>query len=233
MSKYAYSDINKTKKVCAEKLNINNYKNIKFYCYNKNCNAVLTLSNGVKGGSPFFKSIPSKPHIAFCNYAQIDNSKNNIDNYLEEKFNFEVIAKNIINNNIPTHSDSIYTLFQLVKLIHNLKGNENYNNYSLKNLTINKDTINYINNENIYSIIKLKYRCYDANKLIIKCNLLGLYSDISIKFIDNNLFKKIKNKLYNTNNDFFIISYWNIKKEDKNFIISTNIKNETQFYFSK
>ncbi|MDY5306260.1 hypothetical protein [Fusobacterium gastrosuis] len=238
MSKYAYKDIKRTQKIYANAIKVED-NHTWFYCPNIECNARLTLraNSSIKNITPYFSALKTFPHIDDC-FCKEDNFSYDEVNYNENLFDFEKIAEGYSLNqfvSIPRRLETISAIYYMCK---SKSINDTYNGIEIwRILADNRSNSIYKNGIFRYHIIECYYSHYSSEKLLIHLNY-PLNNDLSNKyrivlsFSDENLFKEIRNKIYNNLNQKFpllVLTFW--RYDGKN--IKGRINNSAQIYFRK
>ena len=241
MSKFAFRDKERTQKVYADSLNIKDNKT-EFYCPNPECSARLTLkaNSSIAGISPYFSNLPSAPHIENC-FCQKSSFSFDDRKYEETLFNFEEIVNEYTTNNIINIDRRLETMSAIFYMCKTRNINDTYNQIKIWKILVD-NRANHIYSKGILGphIIECYFSHYSKENLTIYLkypvddSLKNKYS-IGISFNDKKLFKEIRNKLFNNDNDLkypvLVIGNW--QYDNKKKLVQTSINSSFQIYFRK
>lgn len=246
MSFFAYLDSERTKKVTALEAVKRNHR-IKYYCFNKNCNARMHV---VQRDPPCFAADQSNPHVDNCFCAM--KSSYDPGDYNEANFDFEKLIKNLLSSSESSdcgpntrtpyfdhpHSDkkSISTLLMLYQMCKYMDIDDSYNSVPIKKIIFDsRCDSNSLHLHNEFRVIEAQnerpnFSRYDKSNMTITL-YAPVYSKnmkpFRLEFTQKDLYSKIQNTLYNNMDKLFIVAgLWNVNSEGNGFV--TTIQHERQ-----
>jgi hypothetical protein len=240
MSKFAFRDKERTQKVYADSLNIKDI-NTRFYCPNPECSALLTLkaNSSIAGIPPYFSNLPSTPHIANC-FCHKNNFSFDDREYEEVLFNFEEIVNEYTTNNIINIDRRLETMSAIFYMCKTRNINDTYNQIKIWKILVD-NRANHIYSKGIIGphIIECYFSYYSNDDLTIYLkypinNSLSNKYNVGISFTDEELFKEIRNKLFNNDKKKYpVLVIGNWEYDSKNNLAQTSINSSFQIYFRK
>lgn len=240
MSKFAFRDKERTQKVYADSLNIKD-NNTRFYCPNPECSARLTLkaNSSIAGIPPYFSNLRSTPHIANC-FCHKNNFSFDDREYEEVLFNFEEIVNEYTTNNIINIDRRLETMSAIFYMCKTRNINDTYNQIKIWKILVD-NRANHIYSKGIIGthIIECYFSYYSNDDLTIYLkypvnNSLSNKYNVGISFTDEELFKEIRNKLFNNDKKKYpVLVIGNWEYDSKNNLAQTSINSSFQIYFRK
>jgi hypothetical protein len=231
MSKYVFTNPERTRKIYADDCTISN-KDIMYYCPTPNCPARLTIRSLTGDVNPYFSALKSYPHDeSICSSGRTQNfkAKYNVSNFSIEALYNSVISRQRTNNtgagrNQPpsandNNSEEITTP---TKLYYYCKGHDI--NHIVNGTIMVQDLIadsrtNFIFTKNIhgFKLVESKFNRYsDSNKsinVIYSVNPLDRnHHKLTLNFTKPEDYNKIKKKLFTHSKDYssvFIVTLGN------------------------
>lgn len=236
MSKYVFTNPERTKKLYADDCTISN-KDIMYYCPTPGCPARLTIRSLTGNVNPYFSALKSYPHDKnICSSDRTQNAKTNynVSNFSIEALYNSIISKQRANNtgrgrnlNPSDNDNNSEEITTPTKLYYYCKGHDIDH---IVNTTIRvKDLIadsrtNFIFTKSIHGfrLVESKFNRYsDSNKsinVIYSVNPIDRnHHKLTLNFINYEDYKKIKEKLFTHSKDYssvfiVILGNWNNNK---------------------
>lgn len=175
-----------------------------FYCPNKNCNAVLRIKQAKHPHFSVFTN--TTPHTNICPYSSKNYRYFNISNYDEDRFNFEEICRNIINDSIIRDNKLVNTISKLYRLCINHEINFTYNNIPISRIMYdNRSAFLYTNNLNGYHLVATTFKYYDKKEETVILATIDNSYKIKLSFNNSTIFWETSKALYNYNKDLIIL----------------------------
>lgn len=131
MSSYACKDADRKKIVYASELK-EIYRNKKYYCPNKECNALLTLRSRNGSKNPYFASLPSHPHIKDCYIKAIGN---NNDITIGKDFSIDNFYKLLVSDIQVNNNENNSNTYEHDQRNHNVQNEKNVNENKLNTVS--------------------------------------------------------------------------------------------------
>lgn len=246
MSIIAYSDFERTQKITAREAVESNH-DIRYYCFNKRCNARLHV---VHAESYYFAADKSSPHTDYCPFA----AKALFDpgQYNEASFEFDKLIAHLLNPSAKNESGS--------KILTRFIDHPHSKNLSIRTLGVLYDMCEQLEIDGSYNSVPIRSivfdsRC-DADSLqlhdefrVIECQserpdylrydrqhlTITLYAPVNsrnrkqfvLKFKEHDLYRKIQNTLYENKNKLIVVAgIWRQDSTGNSFATMIDIGNQ-------
>ena len=234
MANYAYKDFARTKIIYADDLHIMNYKGIRCWCKNPKCNAHMYIVKPENPAESFFRASTAVKHTGACGSECHYFDKSEFD---ESKFKFPDILKNF-EHVIPSKSDlskkvskrtlssnkkPIKTIRQIYTMCTNTPINDSYGGIVIKDILADERTsFFYKNGIEGYKLVECNFYRYDDTTFTILMNFpcYSVYRVteyyVQLEFMDEELYKKTRTRLYDTKHNSIIAISGDWKKVNFN-----------------
>lgn len=207
MAGFAYRDAARSNRLDANNAT-NHDKGKNFFCPNKNCTAILTIRS--LGNNPYFSAKKTTPHINGCTYATFGN---NYHEYNEKLFNFNDLIDGLctqskVSSSASKHSSTkspsasssqgeIRTLKLFCAMCKDKKIDDTYNGMAIGIMLLDDRSISKYHSKGVFSkkVIECESIRYDDNNKEIWLSIS--HYKIILVFNDDNIYKKIRNVIWN------------------------------------
>lgn len=243
MSYYVYEEVARTKKVLAKNTTERN-RGIRYYCPNYECDARMFLWNLDGESKSFFRSSGRPGHAEGCPYGS-DNTYSP-EKTKEEGFEADEAISNLmvavtskdgkkVNPKPPKEEESkeavvphtIKQIYDMCK-VHYCK--ETFNGQIIGQILLDtRSSYMYPKGVFGYRIIEAKCmsRLYDNTNIYLETPIDNVRYHLKLHFIDVNLYKEVRNLLYNnTNHVIAIAGKWESSGEYNCFVTEFNSKRQ-------
>lgn len=252
MPNYAFKDKNRTKIIYADSNDIMNYKQVRCYCRNPNCNAHMYIYNPEHPNKAFFKASGVPPHNGACGIALSNFKKTKYnesefrfpDNFLylldaeDRNENVNINVNRNVNADSATNADSVIikpirTLKELYNMLINTGIDDTYNNYHIRDIIADERTVDIYNNGIVgMKLVECNFYRYDENRIIMNYPLYtpnNVLNHIELRFNDKSpLFNKVLNCVKGKKHDGVVIVFGNFIYDNENQISYVNITSLNQ-----
>ncbi len=234
MSSHAYLDKERTQIITATKNSDVTTVNKIFYCLNPECNAKLQLraNSSIVIENPYFSALSSVPHIQNCWVANLKKGFTET-NYNSDLFVLDEVVNEYMTSNFIKNIKRLSTISGIYHMCKTKSINMIYGDSKVFKILCDNRS-NHIYSKNIQGshLIECKYYSYDSKskhitfKYPLDTTLKNTYT-LKVFIPDEELFKKIKDSVYN-NSDYPIIVVGDWKKESS--VLKTTLTNKFQIY---
>lgn len=210
MADYAYEDPKRTKIVYADASNITNYKRVRCWCKNPDCDAKMFIVKPEYPDEAFFRASRQTPHAGSCGSGCNHFDKKEFDPSL---FKFPDVLENlekVIEKSPPTTPTAgsievstgnkpIKTLKQLYSMCTNTPIEDKYGGYRIGDMIADiRNFDEYLNGIRGYRIVECNFYKFDIKSLSICFNYPYFPQNkhhVRVAFNRKDLFKKMVDKL--------------------------------------
>lgn len=246
MANYAFVDEARTQKIYANDDNIMQYKSVRCYCKNPNCDAKMFIYRPEHKNSAFFKASGKPGHQGACGLSPHRFSK---INYIEEDFVFPQGLFSLLtdkrdgenkgrkngNHNggqEKFESRPLRGLKEVYSMLTNTDIDDTYNDYLIKDMIADERTYQYYKNGiSGYKIVECNFYKYSDAGFTITMNYPTFPNHkghLELWFDDKELYEKMKPRIKGKNHDGIVVVFGEWKINTKDGINYVNLSSENQ-----
>lgn len=221
MANYAYIDKERTRKIYANADNIMNYKSIRCFCKNPNCDAKMYVYMPEHKNDAFFKASGKPGHSGACGIAPHHFSKNI---YIEKDFYFPQNLLGLMtdtqekkerskNNNgcSGINMRPLTGLKETYSMLTNTEINDCYNGYKICEMIADERTEScYHDGIQGYKVVECNFYKYSESTKVITMNYPRFphqTRNIELWFINEGIFKHIVKRIRGKNHNGIVVVF--------------------------
>lgn len=221
MSMYAFEDVSRTRKVLARETTERD-KGVRYYCPNPKCNARMFLKNYDGESKSVFAASGNPGHIEHCPYGA--ENTYNPDKTKEEGFNADDAISDLMNNTVTNKKEEVelkvdiadleegtipHTIKQIYDMCKAYDCQDTFNGQVIGQILLD-DRSSYMYPKGVfgYRIIEAKCReyLYDDTNIYLETPIDNVMYCLKLHFYDEELFKNIRDLLFNNRNHVIVIA---------------------------
>ena len=239
MANYAYIDRERTQKIYAYSDGIMQYKSVRCFCKNPDCDAKMFVYMPEHKNSAYFKASGKPGHTGACG---ISPKHFSINDYVEKDFNFPQNLLNLLNvpkscgKTVQRNGESGISMRPLTGLketytmLTNTEINDCYNGYKIRDMIADERTEAYYHNGiEGYKVVECNFYKFAAETSVITMNYPCFphrTRSLELWFNDKILFRSILRRIQGKNHNGIVVVFGDWKLDGQaNYV---NILSEKQ-----